>query len=402
MRTAYRCRAYPDADQRVMLKRTFGCVRVVWNRTLAARHERYAAEGRSTGYAETDRALTAMKKDPDLAFLNEVSSVPLQQTLRHQHAAFSAFFAGRASYPRFKSQRGRQSATYTRSAFSMRGGALRLAKMGRPLRFVWTWPRVDVASLEPTSTTIARDPAGRWFVTFHVDVPDAAPLPTAGQTVGVDVGLSHFAILSTGEKITHPRDWERHQRRLKRYQRRLARCEKGSANRARARVKVARASARVTDARHDFLHKASTDLVRRFDVIAIENLNVRAMVRNRRLARAISCSGWTEFRAMLEYKAGRYGRRVVTVDRWYPSSKICSACGHLLVALDLGTRHWTCPDCGTRHDRDVNAAKNILAAGLAADACGGAVRRPGATRTHAPVKQELQPVTAGIPVLPGG
>ncbi len=161
-----------------MLARTFGCVRVAWNRTLAARHARYRAEGKGISYAESDRALTAMKKDPDLGFLNEVSSVPLQQALRHQHAAFSAFFAGRARYPRFKSRRGRQSATYTRSAFRMRDGHLWLAKTAAPLRFVWTWPGVDVTALDPTSVTVTRDPAGRWFVTFHVDVPGpGAPAP---------------------------------------------------------------------------------------------------------------------------------------------------------------------------------------------------------------------------------
>jgi putative transposase len=242
-------------------------------------------------------------------------------------------------------------------------------------------------------------------VTFHVDVADPVPLPARGENVGVDVGLTYFAVLSTGEKLAHPRDWERHEKRLKRYQRRLSRCQRGSANRAKAKVKVAREHARITDARHDFLHKTSTDLVRRFDVIAVENLNVSGMVHNRPLARAISCTGWAEFRDMLDYKSQRCGGQVIAVDRWYPSSKTCSACGHLLAALSLGTRRWTCPGCGARHDRDINAAKNILAAGLAAgagngaDACGGTVRRAGATRTRVPVKQEPRPVREGIAVF---
>ena len=396
---AYRCRAYPDEAQQQMLARTFGCVRVVWNRTLAARHVRWQAERKGISYAESDRALTAMKKDPALAFLNEVSSVPLQQALRHQQQAFAAFFKKRSCYPRFKSRHGRQSATYTRSAFRMRGEELRLAKTAAPLRFVWTWPGIDPATLDPTSVTVVRDPAGRWFVTFHVDVPWPAPLPATHKNVGVDVGLTHFAVLSTGEKISHPKDWERHEHRLKRYQRRLSRCQRGSKNRARARVKVARAHARITDARRDFLQKASTRLVRAADVIVVEDLNVSGMVRNRTLARAISCTGWAEFRAMLEYKAERYGRRVAVIGRWYPSSKTCSACGHLLTALSLGTRHWTCPVCGTRHDRDVNAAKNILAARLAADACGGSVRRAGVTRAQPPAKQESRPAREGIPAL---
>jgi putative transposase len=399
MRTAYRCRAYPDDAQQVMLARTFGCIRVVWNRILTERRRRYRAEGKGLSYAASDQALTAMKKEPDLAFLNEVSSVPLQQALRHQQKAFGAFFARRAGYPRFKSRRGRQSATYTRSAFSMRDGVLRLAKTTRPLRFVWTWPDVDVGALDPTSVTVTKDPAGRWFVTLHADVPHPAPLPATGASAGVDVGLTYFAVLSTGEQIGHPKDWERYEQRLKRYQRRLSRCQKGSLNRAKARVRVAKTYARVTDARRDFLHKASTSLVQRFDMIAIEDLNLRGMVMNRPLARAISCSGWAEFRSMLEYKAERCGRTVAVVDRWYPSSKTCSTCGHLLASLSLGTRHWMCPRCGTLHDRDINAARNILAAGLAATACGGDVRRAGTTWPRPPVKQEPRPVREGVPVF---
>jgi putative transposase len=400
VRTAYKVRAYPDPEQAAILSRTFGCVRVVWNRTLATRHARYQAEGKSTSYRESDAALTAMKKLPDLAWLSEVSSVPLQQTLRHQHKAFEEFFAKRARYPRFKSRRSKQSATYTRAAFRWRDGQLTVAKTSAPLRFVWSWPDIDPAALDPTTVTVSRDPDGRWFVVLHADVAGSGPLPATGRTVGVDLGLKDFAVLSTGERIPHPKHMERHEQRLKRYQRRLARCQQGSANRQKARVKVARQHARVADARRDFLHKASTDLVRRFDGIAIEDLAVGNMVRNRPLAKAISRTGWAQFRAFLAYKAERYGRELAVVDRWYPSSKTCSACGHLLASLSLGTRSWVCPGCGVLHQRDVNAAKNIvLTAGLAVAACGGGVRRTGATRTRSPVKQEPQRVTAGIPVL---
>jgi len=400
MRTAFKCRAYPTPEQASLLNRTFGCIRVVWNRTLADRHARYHVEGKSTSYAETDRALTAMKTELEFAWLAEVSSVPLQQALRHQHNAFTAFFAKRARYPRFKSRNAKQAASYTRSAFRMKGADLWLAKTTEPLRFVWSWPDLDPATLDPTMVTVSRDPDDRWFVTFAVDV-DApeAPQPT-GETVGVDLGLTDFAVLSTGRRIPHPRHMDRHERRLKRYQRLLARKQRGSNNRRKAKLKVARAHSRVRDARRDFLHKASTDLVRRFDAIAVEDLAVANMVRNRSLAKSISRTGWAEFRSLLAYKAHRDGRHITVVDRWYPSSKTCSACGHLLAALALKTRAWTCPGCGTRHDRDINAAKNIaLAAGLAVSACGGDVRRPGATPAQSPVKQETQPVRAGIPRL---
>jgi putative transposase len=237
-------------------------------------------------------------------------------------------------------------------------------------------------------------------VTLHVDVEAPPPLPATGQTVGVDLGLIDFAVLSNGERIPHPKHMEARERRLKRYQRQLARKQRGSANRAKARIKVARQHAKVADARRDFLHKASTDLIRRFDSIAIEDLNVHGMGRNHCLAKSINRTGWADFRSMLTYKAERYGRTIAVVDRWYPSSKTCSTCGRLLASLSLGTRQWTCPGCGTRHDRDLNAAKNLqVAAGLAVNACGGDIRQHGSALLQSPMKQELPRASARIPLL---
>ena len=402
MRTAYKCRAYPDPEQAVMLARTFGCVRVVWNRTLAARQARWASERRGISYRDTDAALTAMKRLPELAWLNEVSSVPLQQALRHQHNAFQAFFAGRARYPRFKSRRGRQAAHYTRSAFRWRDGQLWLAKMRAPLAVVWSWPNLDPATLEPTTVTVTRDPCGRWYVTLHAEMADPVPLATTGRVAGLDLGVIDFAVTSDGSRIANPRHLERRAANLARYQRRMARKVKGSANRRKAAARVARAHRKVRAARTDFVHRVSTNLVRDYDMLVIENLNVRGMVRNRHLARAISDSGWGTFRSMLAYKAERAGRRLIVVDRWYPSSKTCSTCGHLLATLNLGTRHWQCPSCGARHDRDLNAAKNILAAGLAVAACGADISHAGAPGVQSAVKQEPSPVTGGIPALKDG
>jgi putative transposase len=408
VRTAYRCRAYPDEAQQAMLNRTFGCVRAVWNTILAVRQQRYVTQRTGMSYGQASAALTAMKQDPARAWLTEVSCVPLQQALRHQQQAFAAFFAGRARYPRFKSRRGRQAAEYTRSAFSMRDGELRLAKTPGPLAFVWSWPGVEVAGLDPTTVFVSKEPDGRWYVTFAVDASAPAPLPGTGQAAGVDLGITSFAVTSDGQKIANPRHLERRARSLARYQRRLARCQKGSANRAKARAKVARAHRKVRDARADFLHRTTTRLVRGHDLIAIEDLAVSNMARNRRLARAISDCGWGEFRRQLEYKCQRAGRRLVVIDRWYPSSKMCSACGLVLAELSLSARTWRCPSCRARHDRDLNAAKNILAAGLAAargnpgDACGADVRHPEAPPVQSAVKQEPRLARAGIPVLQGG
>jgi putative transposase len=290
----------------------------------------------------------------------------------------------------------------------MRSGELRLAKMTAPIRFVWSWPDADVTTLDPAMVIVSRESDGRWYATFTIDTDAPEPLPETGRVVGVDLGVTDFAATSAGDKIANPRHLERKARRLARYQRRLARCQKGSANRSKAAAKVVRAHRKVRNARRDFLHQTSTRLVRTADLIVIEDLAVQNMVRNRSLARAIADCGWGEFGRQLAYKCQRYGRRLVVIDRWYPSSKTCSACGHQLTNLSLSTRQWTCPSCGARHDRDINAAKNILAAGLAAgagngtDACGGTVRRAGTPRAHVPAKQEPQPVRAGIPALQDG
>src|SRR5262245_28952901 len=214
MRMAYKCRAYPDPEQAAVFSRTFGCVRVVWNKTLAERHAAYHERGERTSYRQTDAALTAWKKTEDLAFLSEVSSVPLQQALRHQHAAFANFFAGRAKYPRFKNRSSRQSAHYTRSAFRMKNGELQLAKTTTPLRFVWSFEDVDLAALNPTMVVISRDPDGRWYVTFAIDTDTAEPMDTAGHVIGVDLGIKDFAVTSDGEAIANPRHLERKARNL--------------------------------------------------------------------------------------------------------------------------------------------------------------------------------------------
>jgi putative transposase len=399
---AYKCRAYPAPEQASVLNRTFGCVRVVWNRTLTCRHQRYHAEQVKTGFTQASAYLTAMKRDPDLAWLNEVSSVPLQQAIRHQQVAYTNFFAKRARYPRFKSRNARQSAEYTRSGFRYRDGRLFLAKMGTPLEFVWSWPDIDPAAIEPTTVTVSRDPCGRWYVSLAAETAEPEQLPATGAAVGVDLGIKDFAVTSGGEKIPNPRKLAQRERNLARYQRRMARCQRGSANRAKAKAKVARAHRKVRASRADFLHRTSTALVREHDVIVIEDLAVQNMVRNRSLAKAISDCGWGTFRQMLEYKAARYGRHLIVIDRWCPSSKTCSACRHLLAELSLNTRHWTCPSCGTRHDRDINAAKNIRAAGLAVSACGADVRPQGTPLRQSAVKQEPPGVSPGIPAVHGG
>ncbi|TGB12936.1 RNA-guided endonuclease TnpB family protein [Streptomyces sp. MZ04] len=397
VRRAFKFRFYPTDAQAAALSRTFGCVRKVYNLALQARTEAWYQRQERVNYVQTSALLTEWKKTDDLAYLGAVSSVPLQQALRHLQAAFVNFWEGRAGYPSFKSKKkSRSSAEYTRSAFRWRDGRLTLAMMDDPLDIVWSRPLPDGA--EPSTVTVSRDAAGRWFVSLLVEDPSVQPLgPAAHDAVALDVGLTSLVTLSTGEKIANPRHERRDRGRLARAQRQLARKEAGSKNREKARRQIAKIHARITDRRRDHLHKLTTRLVRENQTIVIEDLNVRGMLKNRSLARAISDAAWTELRGMLDYKCEWYGRQLVVVDQWYPSSKTCSACGYHLAKLPLNVRQWTCPACSTLHDRDENGAKNLLAVGQAVTACGAGVRpQRDASRTRRPAaKQEAKQATAG-------
>jgi len=375
-RRAYRYRFYPTAEQARELARTFGCVRYVYNWALALHTQAWFERRERIDYAETDRMLVRMKREPDKAWLAEVSCVPLQQALRHLNAAFVNFFAGRARYPRFKRKHGPQSATYRIGGFRWKDGQLTLAKMQEPLDIRWSGRFAG----EPTSVTVSRDSAGRYFVSFCVE-EEIQALPVVNAMAGLDLGLQDAVVLSTGERVENERFFRRDERRLARAQRRLARKRKGSRNREKARRRVARIHARIADRRRDFLHKLSTRILRENQVVCAESLNVKGMLANPALAKSIAEVGWGELLRQLEYKARWYGRTFVRIDRFYPSSKRCHACGHVRESLPLEARVWACPACGALLDRDVNAAQNILseglaelAAGLAATACGGDVR----------------------------
>ncbi|MEV1086133.1 RNA-guided endonuclease TnpB family protein [Streptomyces sp. NPDC050211] len=389
VKRAFKYRFYPTDAQAAELSRTFGCVRKVYNLALAARTQAWTLRQERVNYNATSAMLTAWKKTEGLAYLGEVSSVPLQQALRHLQAAFTSFFGKRAQYPRFKSRKkSRKSAEYTTSAFRFDDGKLTLAKMADPLDIVWSRALPEGAT--PSTVTVSQDAAGRWYVSLLVEDPGVKPLPVTDTAVGIDAGLDHLLTLSTGEKITNPRHERRDRARLAKTQRELSRKAKGDgANRAKARRKVARIHARIADRRHDTLHKITTRLVRENQTIVIEDLTVRNLLKNGTLSRAISDAAWGEFRSMLEYKAQWYGREVIAVDRWFPSSKLCSACGTLQDKMPLNVRTWTC-DCGIIHDRDVNAANNLLAAGLAVSACGAGVRpqRESSRTGQSAMKQE--------------
>ena len=372
VKRAYKYRFYPTPEQAEQLARTFGCVRYVYNRALSERSRAWTQEQRRVTHAETDRMLTQWKRDPETAWLAEPSKGPLQAALRHLQDAYSRFWGKQTGYPTFKKKgRTKDSATYFRGCFTYRNGQIKLAKQAEPLDIRWSRPLPEGA--DPSQVTVSRDSAGRYHISILVEDTITPHTPT-GTTVGIDAGITTLYTLSTGEKITNPRHEKKDREKLARAQRQLAKKQKGSKNRDKARHKVARIHAQIADRRRDHLHKLSTRLVRENQVIAIEDLSVRNMAKNHSLARAISDASWAQFRTMLEYKADWYGREIIAIDRFYPSSKTCSACGMLQDSMPLNIRDWTCPGCGEIHDRDINAAKNVLAAGLAVSACGDGVR----------------------------
>ncbi|WP_329347960.1 transposase [Streptomyces sp. NBC_01261] len=397
VKRAFKYRFYPTNEQAAELSRTFGCVRLVYNKALEERTRAWYGEQRRVSYVQSSAELTQWKKTGEFAFLAEVSSVPLQQALRHLQTAFGNFFAQRAKYPRFKSRKkSRASAEYTRSAFTWRDGQLILAKMAGALDIRWSRPLPEGS--EPTTATVSRDAAGRWFVSLLCD-DTIAPAAATTAAVGLDAGITSLVTLSTGEKVTNPRHERGDRARLAKAQRELSRKARGSANREKARRRVARVHARIADRRRDHLHKLSTRLVRENQTVVIEDLTVRNLLKNGTLARAISDASWTELRSMLEYKCAWYGRELVVIDRWFPSSKLCGTCGTVAAKMPLTVRTWTCA-CGAVHDRDINAARNIKAAGLAVSACGDGVRPQGSTPGgQSSVKQEPPRATAGIPRL---
>jgi putative transposase len=367
---AFKYRFYPTPEQETLLRRTIGCTRLVYNRALSERTQAWYERQERVGYIETSAMLTDWKKEEDLQFLNEVSSVPLQQGLRHLQGAFTNFFAGRAKYPNFKKKRNGGSAAFTKAAFKLRDGQVFLAKSTEALPIRWS--RLLPEGCEPSTITVKLSPSGRWSVSLLVDV-EIEPLPESPNQIGIDLGITSLVALSTGEKVANPKGFKAKRVKLRRVQKALSRKQKGSNNRYKARLKVAKVHEQISDARKDFLHKLTTQLVRENQTIAVEDLAVKNMVKNHKLALAISDASWGELVRQLEYKCDWYGRNFVKIDRWFPSSKRCGHCGHVVEKLPLNIREWDCPKCMAHHDRDVNAAKNILAAGLAVSVCGANV-----------------------------
>lgn len=356
MKARFKYRIYPTLNQRIQLAKQFGCNRTVWNDALAI----YKKEGIHTLDVDK-RVITQAKKTEERCWLAEVSNIPLQQSFRDLKQAYSNFFNSlkgkrkgkRVGEPKFKSKQSRQTAKYRIGGFSVHSESVKLAKIGHI-------PMI-VSRLLPSphkSVTIIKDTTNRYFASFVVEV-EPVSIDATNESVGIDLGLTHFAILSNGEKIDNPRLHKKMLKRIQRANKKLSKCKKGSNRRQKAKLKLAKLHAKVKDSRTDFLHKLTTRLVRENQAIAIEDLNVSGLVKNRKLSKAISDAGWHSFKQLLTAKCDKFGRDLTVVDRWYASSQICSCCGKSGGKKKLDVREWECLFCNTIHDRDINASTNL-------------------------------------------
>ncbi len=362
MKARYQYRIYPTDQQRKDLSRLFGCVRVVWNDALALckKSEKLPSNGDLQKIC-----ITQAKKTKEREWLREVSNIPLQQSIADLGVAFKNFFGSRkgkrkgvkVNLPKFKRKDNRQTARFRKGGFRIKAAKVFLAKVGC-IKTKWSRPLPS----EPSSVTVIKDCTGCYFLSFVVEIQPQFK-PAQNQTIGIDLGLKTFAALSNGEKVSSP-EYSKLDRKIRRSQRKLSRRQKDSRRRERMRLRVARLKAKLRDTRKDFLHKLSTRVVNDNQVIALEDLNVAGMLKNRCLSRAISLAGWREFRTMCEAKSSKFGRSFVAISRWEPTSQTCSDCGYRWGKLHLSVRAVVCMNCGTHHDRDDNASKNIEQVGV--------------------------------------
>ncbi len=371
---AYKFRLLPTEEQSVLLSKHFGCARFIYNHFLKEKQEHYLLNKKTLNFNNCCKSLTELKSKEEYSWLKEVNSQAIQASLHHLENAYQAFFAKISKFPKFKSKkRNYDSFHVPQSVKLLKNNKVQIPKFKGGISFI----KHREIKGKICSATVSRTPTGKYYISILTEQEPTKHLEKTGKSIGIDLGIKDFAITSEGHRYTNPRFLYKFQRKLKQAQQHLSRKQKGSKSRDRARIKVAKIHEKITNSRNDMQHKVSTSLIKKYDMIALEDLNVKGMVKNHCLAKAISDAAWSGFVTKLEYKAKWYGKKVIKIDRFFPSSKTCSDCGYINQNLTLDVRNWTCV-CGSRHDRDVNASKNILKRGLVIQSSGTDDYRNGA------------------------
>ena len=383
---SFRFRLTPTEPQKVLLSKHFGCNRFIYNHFLKEKRDHYLKNGKTLNYNKCAGHLVSLKRNNGYEWLKEVNSQTLQSALKNLETAYGNFFTKKSKFPRFKSKKSNRHSFNIPQFISLKeNNIVQIPKFKEGIKF----QKHRELEGKIKNATISKTPTGKYFISFLCEVPKHAPLPKTSKKIGIDLGLKDFLITSEGKKYSNPKYIKQYENKLSKYQKHLSKKQKDSKRRERARLKVAKIHEKITNSRMDQQHKVSTFLIRNYDLIAIEDLNVKGIMANHKLAKAVSDVAWSSFVTKLKYKAQWDGKDVISIDRFFPSSKTCNCCGHIKESLSLDERSWMCPKCNTIHDRDINASKNILQRALTIKSSGIDDYRHGAKISPKKIRKKI-------------